>query len=227
MLDIPVYDREGNQVDRVRIDEDLFGGRVRPALLKQAVVMYHANQRQGSAATKNRGLVCGSTRKIYRQKGTGRARMGTVRTPIRRGGGVTFAKTPRDFSQRMPQKQRRLARDSAILAKMQSENAVIIDQLSFETPKTSDLVRILHNLKIERSCLVALEKYDMGVYKSARNIPQVDTLAAEQLNAGDILRRQKLLFTRAALESLIRSAMATSEPATFEGNEPNDTETDA
>jgi len=227
MFDIPVYDREGNQVDRVQIDEDLFGSRVRPVLLKQAVVMYHANQRQGSAPTKSRSMVRGSTHKIYRQKGTGRARMGASRTVIRRGGGVAFAKTPRDFSQRMPKKQRRLARNSAILAKIQSEDALIIDQLSFETPKTSDLVRILHNLKIERSCLVTTEKHDTGVYRSARNVPKVDTLTVEQLNAGDILRRQKLLFTRAALESLIRPATAASEPATSEKNEPNDTETDA
>jgi len=226
MLEIPVYDREGNQVDRVQIDEDLFGSRVRPALLKQAVVMYHANKRQGSATTKSRGMVRGSTHKLYRQKGTGRARMGASRTVVRRGGGVAFAKTPRDFSQRMPKKQRRLARNSAILAKMQSEDAVIIDQLSFETPKTSDLVRILHNLKIERSCLVATENYDTGVYKSARNIPRVEILAAEQLNAGDILRRQKLLFTRAALESLIQPMIAACEPATSEKNEPNDSETD-
>jgi len=227
MLEIPVYDREGNQVDRVQIDEDLLGSRVRPALLKQAVVMYHANQRQGSAATKSRGMVRGSTHKLYRQKGTGRARMGASRTVVRRGGGVAFAKTPRDFSQRMPKKQRRLARNSAILAKMQSEDAVVIDQLSFDAPKTSDLVRILHNLKIERSCLVATENYDTGVYKSARNIPQVETLAAEQLNASDILRRQKLLFTRAALESLIKPAAKAPETPGSETSESNDTETDA
>ncbi|MCP4709048.1 MAG: 50S ribosomal protein L4 [Planctomycetes bacterium] len=227
MLEIPVYDREGTQVDRVEIDEALLGSRVRTTLLKQAVVMYHANQRQGSAATKSRGMVRGSTHKLYRQKGTGRARMGASRTVIRRGGGVAFAKTPRDFSHRMPKKQRRLARNSAILAKMQSEDAIVIDQLSFDTPKTSDLVRILHNLKIERSCLVATEKHDTGVYKSARNIPKVETLAAEQLNASDILRRQKLLFTRAALESVLRPTTEASEPATSNKNETNDTEIDA
>jgi len=213
MLDIPVYDREGKQVDRLQIDETLLGGRVRPALLKQALVMYHANRRQGSATTKSRGMVSGSTRKIYRQKGTGRARMGTVRTVIRRGGGVAFAKMPRDFRQRMPKKQRRLARNNAILAKMQSDNAIVIDQLNFDEPRTAAFAHILNNLKIDRSCLVATEKYNPMVYKSLRNIPRVDALEVAQLNAGDILQRQKLLFTRAALEALINPLPPQSEPA--------------
>jgi len=127
MIDIAVYNREGQEVERIQVNEELLGGQVRSALLKQAIVMYHANQRVGTAATKNRGRVEGSTRKIYRQKGTGNARMGTIRTPIRKGGGVAFAKLPRDFSQRMPKKQRRLARDSAILSKLQSGQVVVVD----------------------------------------------------------------------------------------------------
>ena len=143
MIDLPVYDKQGKEVDRVQIDEAVFGGRVRPALLKQAIVMYHANKRQGTAATKSRGMVAGSTRKLYRQKGTGRARMGTNRTAIRKGGGVAFAKTARDFSQRMPKKQRRLARDSAVLGKLLSDDALVIDQLSFESPKTKEFATTL------------------------------------------------------------------------------------
>ena len=208
MIELPVYNREGKEVDRIQIDEAALGGKVRLALLKQAVVRHQANQRQGTVATKSRGLVAGSTRKLYRQKGTGNARMGTVRTPVRKGGGVAFAKQPRDFRQRMPQKQRRLARDSAILAKLQSNDAVVIDQLSFAQPKTREFVAILSNLKIDRSCLVAMDNYDDNVYKSLRNIPRVDALAVEQLNAGDICRRRKLLFTRAALEKLLAPAPA-------------------
>ena len=212
MMDLPVYDREGKEVDRLQIDEALLGGRIRPALLKQAVVMYHANSRQGSATTKSRGMVRGSTHKMYRQKGTGRSRAGSSRTVIRRGGGVAFAKTPRDFRQRMPKKQRRLARNSAILAKMQSDDALVIDQFNFDEPRTAAFADILSNLKIERSCLVATEKYEPMVYKSLRNIPRVDALELAQLNAGDILQRQKLLFTRAALEALLNPPAVSTEP---------------
>ena len=163
MLELPIFDREGKQVDSMQIDEALLGRRIRPALLKQAVVMYHANRRQGSATTKSRGMVRGSTHKMYRQQGTGRSRAGSPRTVIRRGGGVAFAKTPRDFRQRMPKKQRRLARNNAVLAKMQSDDAVVIDQLNFDEPRTAAFADILSNLKIERSCLVATEKYEPKV----------------------------------------------------------------
>jgi len=202
MIELPVYNKEGEQVDRVEVDEDVLGGTVRPALLKQALVMYHANKRMGSAATKSRGMVTGSTRKIFRQKGTGNARMGNNRTNIRRGGGVAFAKRPRDFSQQMPAKQKRLARDSALLAKMQSNNTVVIDTFAFDQPKTKDFVTILKNLKIERSCLVTLDHFDSNIYKSLRNIPKVVSLVVEQLNAGDICKYQKLLMTRKALENI-------------------------
>src|SRR4030042_74419 len=120
MIDLSVYNSGGKEVDVLKVDESLLGGAVRYSLLKQAIVMYHANKRVGTAATKSRGMVEGSTRKIYRQKGTGNARMGTVRTNIRRGGGVAFAKSERDFGKDMPKKQRRLARDSAILVKLQT-----------------------------------------------------------------------------------------------------------
>lgn len=203
MIELAIYDREGKQVDTVKIDEDVLGGKVKPVLLKQAIVMYHANARQGTASTKSRGMVAGSTAKLYRQKGTGRARMGSNRTVIRRGGGVAFAKKARDFSKRMPKKQRRLAMNSAILAKMQSNSAIVIDELKFSEPKTKEFARVLANLKIDRSCLVTLDSFDDTVYKSLRNIPKVEALTISQLNAGDIMRRQKLLFTRGALESLM------------------------
>ena len=176
MIDIKVYNREGKELENVQVEEALFGGEVRPALLKQAIVMYHANKRVGTAATKSRGMVAGSTRNLYRQKGTGNARMGTIRTGLRIGGGVTFAKTARDFSKDMPKKQRRLACDSALLAKMQAGNVVVIDELNFDAPKTSEFARILDNLNIDRSCLVTLSDQDINVYKSARNIFKVDVM---------------------------------------------------
>ncbi len=205
MIDLPVYNQKGEEVDRIQIDEALLGGRIRPVLLKQALVMYHANKRQGNATTKSRGMVAGSNHKIYRQKGSGRARMGANRTVVRRGGGVAFAKLPRDFRQRMPQKQRQLARNSAILAKLKSNDAIVVDKLEFEKPRTRDFIAVMNNLKIDvgRSCLVALNDADMNVYKSLRNIPRVEALEVEQLNAGIICNRRKLLFTRQALESLL------------------------
>ena len=212
MIDLPVYNQDGKEVDRMQVDENQLGGKVRPALLKQALVMYLANRRQGNAVTKSRGMVAGSTAKLYRQKGTGRARMGASRTVVRRGGGVAFAKQPRDFSQRMPKKQRQLARNSAILAKLHSEDTLVVDQLSFDVPKTSLFAEILKNLNVDRSCLVATEAYDINVYKSLRNIPKIESREVSQLNAGDILRRKKLLFTRAALEKILNPAPA-QEPA--------------
>ncbi len=203
MIDVVVYNRAGQEVESLQLDEDVFGGHVRYPLLKQAIVMYHANKHVGTAATKSRGMVRGSTRKLFRQKGTGNARVGNSRTGKRVGGGVTFAKVKRDFGKAMPKKQRRLARDSAILAKLQSGNAVVVDELSFEAPKTKEFVKALSNLNIDRSCLVTVNEHDENLYKSARNVPKVDVLVVGDLNAGDICNRQKVVFTKDAFLSLI------------------------
>jgi len=203
MIRLPVYDKDGREVDTLKVDESVFGGRVRYALLKQAIVMYHANKRVGTAATKNRALVEGSTRKLYAQKHTGNARAGTIRTAKRVGGGVTFAKVARDFGRQMPKKQKQLARDSAILAKLLANNVVVVDQLKFEKPKTKDFAAILGNLKIDRSCLVVIGDYDQTLWRSARNITKVSVLPVAESNAGDICRHTKLLFTKDAFLTLI------------------------
>ncbi len=203
MISLPVYNKEGQEVETLKVDESVFGGRVRFALLKQAIVMYHANKRVGTAATKNRSMVEGSTRKLYAQKHTGNARAGTVRTGKRVGGGVTFAKVARDFRKRMPKKQRRLARDSAILTKLLSNNVVVVDQLKFEKPKTKDFAAVLNNLKIDRSCLIMTVERDDTLWRSVRNIPKISLLLAAESNAGDICRHTKLLFTKDAFLSLM------------------------
>ncbi len=203
MIDLIVYNREGKEVEKMRVDEARFGDRVRLRLLKQAIVMYHANKRVGTAATKSRGMVKGSTRKLFRQKGTGNARVGNARTGKRVGGGVTFAKVPRDFSQRMPKKQRRLARDSAVLSKLLENSVVVVDELKFDAPRTKEFKSVLNNLKIERSCLVTLGDYDDNVYKSARNLPRIAVMPVSELNAGDVCNHSKLLFTKEALLSLV------------------------
>ena len=203
MIDVKVYNREGKEVESLQVDEAVFGTEVRYPLLKQAIVMYHANKRVGTAATKSRGMVEGSTRKLYRQKGTGNARAGTIRTPVRVGGGVTFAKVARDFGKDMPKKQRRLACDSALLVKLQNGGVVVVDELKFEAPKTGEFARILENLNIDRSCLVAIGQQDVNLYKSVRNIPKVDVMVASDLNAGDICNKQKVLFTKEAFVALL------------------------
>ena len=203
MIDLTVYNKDGQEVERMKVDEASFGSTVRYPLLKQAIVMYHANKRVGTATTKGRGMVAGSTRKLYRQKGTGFARVGNRRTAKRVGGGVTFAKSARDFSQHMPKKQRKLARDSAILAKLLSNNVVVLDNLSFDKPKTKDFAGILNNLKIRRSCLVSVGNYDDNLYKSARNVPSVSIMPVAELNAGDICSCHKMLFTKEAFLSLL------------------------
>lgn len=202
-MEISVYNRSGQEVEKLSIDESVLGGAVRYALLKQAVVMYHANQRVGTAATKSRAMVAGSDKKLYRQKGTGNARVGNRRTPVRVGGGRAFAKTARDFSKKMPRKQRRLARDSAVLAKLRKNQVIVVDGLPFEKPRTKDFVSVLKNLKIDRSCLVAVKDYDENVYKSVRNVQKVSVLPVADLNAGDICLRQRVLFTKEALQAFL------------------------
>ena len=211
MINLSVYNREGKEVDSLKVDEMLFGGSVRYALLKQAIVMYHANKRVGTAATKSRGMVKGSTRKLFRQKGTGNARVGNIRTGKRVGGGVTFAKISRDFSKRMPKKQRRLAAHSALLSKLLSDNVVVVDELNFDSPTTKDFANILANLKIERSCLVMTSSMEPNLYKSARNIKRVEVIPVSELNAGDVCNHSKVLFTREAFEFLLNKDVAGSE----------------
>ena len=208
MIDLSVYNRDGQEVDILKVDELLLGGSVRYPLLKQAIVMYHANKRVGTAATKGRSMVVGSGVKFFRQKGTGRARVGNVRTGKRVGGGVTFTKVVRDFGKRMPKKQRRLARDSAILAKLLRNDIVVVDELKFEKPRTSDFVNVLGNLKIEHSCLVTISDYDGNLYKSARNIPRVVVMPVAELNAGDICSHRKILITKEAFLSLLKTDKA-------------------
>jgi len=203
MIDLAVYNTDGQEMESLKVDEAVFGGSVRYPLLKQAIVMYHANKRVGTAANKGRSMVAGSSRKVFRQKGTGNARIGNIRTGKRVGGGVTFAKSLRDFGKRMPKKQRRLARDSAILAKLLSNNVVVVDGLNFEKPKTKDFIGVLNNLKIERSCLVTINSADVNLYKSAKNVPKVAVMPVSELNAGDICNYRKMLFTKEAFLSVL------------------------
>ena len=202
MLEVPVYDIEGKQVETLQVDENDFGGYVNEDLLKQAVVAYHANKRQGSASGLTRGMVSGSTAKAFKQKGTGRARRGDMRTPLIRGGGRAFAKAPRDFRKGLPRKMRRRALQSAILAKMLGQDLMVLKGLSVSEPKTKTLVGILKNLKINRSCLLALADRDTNVHLSSRNIADLTVRTAGELNAFDVATRQKMIVTSEAMSAL-------------------------
>ena len=203
VIDLPVLDTSGKQTGTVPLDEALLGGRIRIQLLKQAVTMDQAAMHQGTAHTRGRSEVEGSTRKIYRQKGSGNARMGTIRQGVRRGGGVTFGKKQRDMSKRMPKRMRRLARNSAILAKAQAAETVVIEGLSFDEPKTKRMADVLAAVGADRGCTLALASDDVNLWMSARNIPRTDVCLVEQLNAYTVLKRNKLLLTREAYDKLV------------------------
>jgi large subunit ribosomal protein L4 len=204
MLEVPVYNTSGEQTDTMQIDESLFGSEVNTSLLKQAVVTYHANRRQGTVQTRSRGMVKGSTRKLFRQKGTGNARRGSRRTHVVKGGGVAFAKSPRDFRKRLPKKMRRAALGSAILAKILGHDLMVVDGLEFEAPKTREMASVLRNLHVDRSCVLAIAQSDPNVYLSSRNLPDLTVRVADDLNAFDVATRRKMLVTGDAMKALMK-----------------------
>ncbi|HPD30352.1 MAG TPA: 50S ribosomal protein L4 [Phycisphaerae bacterium] len=209
MIEVPVYNMSGERTGAVQVDEAILGGRVRYDLLKQAISAFQMNQWQGSARTKCRSMVEGSTRKLYRQKGTGNARMGTVRTPIRRGGGVAFAKLERNYRREMPRKMRRAARNSALLAKMKAGAVAVIDPLTMDKPKTKELYALFKAVGADQGCVLAIDQPNVTVYKSGRNIPKTEIRQVGDLNAYEILRRRKVLLSKAALDAVL------ADPATF------------
>lgn len=202
MLSINVYNESGQQVGTEQIDEALLGGEVNTKLLKQAIVMYHANKRQGTVKQKTRAEVEGSTKKMFKQKGTGRARMGAIRQPVRRGGGRAFARRPRDFRLDMPKTMRRLARNNALLAKLQGNAVSIIDGVKFDGPKTKRFAAMLRALKADSGCTMLTKGIDQAIYKSGRNIPKTRVMDVAELNAWDLLQRKQVLFTKEAFAAL-------------------------
>ena len=205
MITIPVHNLAGDQVGQLEVDEQLLGGDVRPALLKQAYVRYHANRRQGTAATRNRSQVEGSTRKLYRQKGTGNARRGPSGTNVMRGGGHAHAKRPKSWRQAMPKKMRRLANRNALLAKAVDGEIKLLDQFGFDKPSTKQFAKLLEALKIDRTCLVAVSASASHEARSAANLKHVGLTHIDRLNAFDLLNHRYLVAEKAVLESWIQS----------------------
>ena len=209
MLSLPVYDKTGKQVGSMDVDLDAIAPKISKQLLHDAVVMYRANMRQGTRGTRSRGMVSGSTKKMYRQKGTGRARAGSRRSPIRRGGGHSFALAQRDFSYRLPKTALRLATRMAVAGKLKSAQVVVVDELRMNEPKTREVAAVLQNLKLAgQTTVIATDGYDPMLYKSARNLADVTVSPVSDLNAWLVLRPRRMLFTKAALESFRSSAVA-------------------
>jgi large subunit ribosomal protein L4 len=212
MPKLTIHDRKGKKVGTYNVDPTDFAPRISKQLLHDAVVMYQANERQGSHQTKSRGMVAGSTKKMYRQKGTGNARAGTKRSGIRRGGGHIFRIHNRDYSYRLPRKALQAATRMALAAKVRDNELVIIDDLSFDEPRTKDMVAVLGHLEHDKSLslLVATAGYNRNVYCSARNIAGVTVSPASDLNAYCVLSSRRMLVTKAALDQLMASAKSAS-----------------
>jgi large subunit ribosomal protein L4 len=203
MVSLPIYNKSGAEVGKYEIDLDAIAPKISQQLLHDVVVMYQANARQGTHRTKDRSDVAGTTKKMYRQKGTGNARAGSRRAPQRRGGYHVFALRPRDYSYRLPRKAVQAATRMAIAKKLQSEDVIVIDELAFKEPATKEMAGILKALKLTgASTLVATAALDPNVLKSARNIDRVTVSPVAELNALAVLSPQKMLVTKAALDAI-------------------------
>jgi large subunit ribosomal protein L4 len=198
-MKLPVHDAQGKRVRQITVDDSVFGIVPNMAVLHQAFVAQRANQRRGSASTKTRAEVQGSTRKIRTQKYTGRARQGSNRSPVRVGGGVAFGPRPRSYRQRLLKKMRRLAIRSALSGKLADGQLRVVDELSFAQPRTKEMVRVLHNAGIQRSALVVTGEPDRSVLVSARNLQKTKVLPAAYLNVVDLLTHRDLLLTEEAV----------------------------
>lgn len=208
MLELPFFDKDGNRLAPIFVDESLFGGSVRKKLLHEVVLAHLANQRQGTARTKRRGEVKGSSRKPWRQKHTGRARAGTIRSPIWRHGGTIFGPQPRDYSVKLPRAMKRAALDSALLAKFQEGNTIVVQEFSATPPKTKLVAKLISSIGVTGRCLFGYKDYDRNLWLATRNIARMTVAAVKDFNAYDILANKFLVITKPALEWLIAERTA-------------------
>jgi large subunit ribosomal protein L4 len=203
MISLPIQDASGQQVGVYEFDPSELASGINKQLLHDVVVMYQTNLRLGSAQTKSRGDVKGCKKKMYKQKGTGRARMGNKRTPMRRGGGHAFAKKPKDWSYRLPKKAVALATRMAILSKFQDNEVTILSDFKLAEVKTKQVAGLLRTLGLaETSCLLTTAGLDGDVWRAARNIPKVTVSPASELNAYKVLLQKKFVVTTAALDQI-------------------------
>jgi large subunit ribosomal protein L4 len=211
MAILPVHNQAGQQVGTYDLDFNEIALSINKQLLHDVVVMYEANQRVGTARSRSRGEIAGSTKKLYKQKGTGRARMGPKRTPIRRGGGHAFRKVARDYSYRLPKKAIRLATRMALLSKFQDNQVTVVSGWDVAVPKTKVVAAALKGLGLsEKSCLLATDTHNPILWKSSRNIPEIEVYPANDLNAYVLLRQRQLVVTTAALDLLRKPVVETA-----------------
>ncbi|MBC7075274.1 MAG: 50S ribosomal protein L4 [Syntrophomonadaceae bacterium] len=199
MPKVALYDMNGAQIGDIELNDSVFGIEPNEAVLYDFVKMQLANKRAGTASTKTRAEVRGGGRKPWRQKGTGRARAGSRRSPIWTGGGITFGPKPRDYSYRLPRKIRRLAMRSALSSKVKNDSIIVVDQIKIEEPKTKLMVKVLESLNAGKKTLLVTADGDPNVVKSARNIPGVKPLKADFINVYDLLKYETLLITKDAV----------------------------
>lgn len=199
-MQVPVYNIQGEQVSETELRDDIFAVPVSEALMHQALVRQLANARLGTHDTKTRGEVRGGGRKPWRQKGTGRARQGSIRAPHWRGGGTVFGPSPRSYAQKMPRKMRRQALRSALSVKASGAQFRVLDELEMSEPKTKEILRILESLEAGSSVLILLPQSDQVILRSVSNLPKVRTLVAQYLNVRDLLKYDTILMPLASLE---------------------------
>ena len=202
MPKVNVYNMLGEKVREIELDENVFGIEVNQHVVYEVVKNHLANRRQGTQSAKTRAEVRGGGRKPWRQKGTGRARHGSIRAPQWVGGGVVFAPKPRDYSYKLPKKIKRLAMKSALSSKVANNEIIVLEELSLDQPKTKEMVNILSNIKAGKKALIVMDEKDVNVIKSARNIPNVQTTLVNTLNVYDILNHDSFIITKDAVRKV-------------------------
>lgn len=202
MPKVALYNQAGSQVGEVELSDAVFGIEPNENVLFDAIIMQRATRRQGTHKVKNRSEVSGGGRKPWRQKGTGRARQGSIRSPQWRGGGIVFGPTPRSYSFKLPKKVRRLAIKSALSTKVLDNNVVVLENLTIEAPKTKDMVQVLNALALDKKVLVVTADADQTIELSARNIPGVTVVDANGVNVLDVMSHDKMVITKEAAEKV-------------------------
>lgn len=202
MPKVTLYKQDGSQAGDIELAEGVFGIEPNENVLYEAVIMQQASLRQGTHSTKNRSEVRGGGRKPWRQKGTGRARHGSTRSPIWVGGGVAFGPTPRSYGYKLPKKQRRLALKSALSSKVNENNILVLEELSFEAPKTKEMKAVLAGLSANTKTLIVTADENEAVALSARNLPGVTSVKASGVNVLDLLKHEKLVITQDAVKQV-------------------------
>ena len=212
MAELPLFSKDGKSAGTVTVDEKVFGDKVRKRLLHQVVVIHEANQREGNAHTKTRGEVEGSTKKMWPQKHTGMARMGTKRSPIWVKGGIVFGPRTREYRLGLTDSMKRAALNAALLGKIKDKEVSVIEGVDFAKPKTKEMAKIMKAIGFKRTVLLAIPKHNDTVWLAARNLQDLSVRPVGELNAYDVVKHKDLLLTKEALNALVSARSAAKAP---------------